>query len=128
MVERLVYILAGRRQEIPSLGTPKQNTRVPGYNTYGEAKSAMESAGIEEFKVFDGQTTYTKNDYEEYRGKQICSMGKDEVESYSNDILSEESHTEIVLDNGEATVFIDGSCIRNGAHSAKAGYGVFWGG
>ena len=25
------------------------------------------------------------------------------------------------------TVYIDGSCIRNGASTAQAGYGLFWG-
>ena len=104
------------------------NAKYKGYITYREAKSAMESAGIYEFHVFDGQITLSKSDYE----KQVSYAVKNEIISISE---NESQHkvdalVEVVYKDEEreaTTVFIDGSCLRNGSNSAKAGYGVYWG-
>ena len=97
-----------------------------GYATYSEARLAMENAGISDFKVFDGQTTYSKDDYENGRGKQTYLTAKDTDRT--------DTDVESICQNGEegfeiqtATVYIDGSCIKNGSDSAKAGYGLYWG-
>ncbi|MEW8543580.1 MAG: viroplasmin family protein [Candidatus Thiodiazotropha sp.] len=104
------------------------NARYKGYITYSEAKLAMESAGIVEFLVFDGLQTVTKSEYE----KQLTSEGKSGSDSTiqkdtssNNDALVEVIYEDNVK---EATaVYIDGSCIKNGTNSAKAGYGLYWG-
>ena len=41
--------------------------------------------------------------------------------------ISENSESEHQLQTQVPTVYIDGSCIRNGSSSAQAGFGVFWG-
>lgn len=97
-----------------------------GYATYSEARLAMENAGISDFKVFDGQTTYSKAEYEDDRGRQIYLTGK---HTDNTDFEEENScqNGEECLGIQTATVYIDGSCIKNGSDSAKAGYGLYWG-
>ena len=104
------------------------NAKYKGYITYSEAKSAMESAGFYDFRVFDGQLTLSKSEYE----KQLSSECIANAASLDETVKCQDAPTlvEIVYKNQESeamTVFIDGSCVRNGSNNAKAGYGLFWG-
>ena len=104
------------------------NAKYKGYITYSEAKSAMESAGIREFHVFDGQITLSKSDYE----RQVSYAAKNETINISENEIQHkvDALVEVIYKDEEreaTTVFIDGSCLRNGSNSAKAGYGVYWG-
>ena len=102
-----------------------------GFCTYFEAALTMTSAGYSDYSVFDGENTYNKIDYEQSRGHQLCALNTDSRvdESTENktstirDITdtNQESHDTI------PTVYIDGSCIRNGTSTAQAGYDIFWG-
>ena len=103
------------------------NARYKGYTTYSEAKRAMESAGISEFHVFDGQQTLSKKEYE----KQIAYENAESESMTVKDTLQNETKLVEVIYGDHVkevtTVYIDGSCVRNGASSAKAGYGLYWG-
>lgn len=119
------------------------NAKYKGYITYDEAKLAMESSGFEDFNVFDGQNTYSKLEYEE--NKQAINTTEthelneknqspninERVASASSNINENKMTIPTAPGRGEgetfATVYIDGSCIGNGAQSAIAGYGVYWG-
>ena len=105
------------------------NAKYKGYTTYSEAKSAMESAGLLEYVVFDGQVTITKADYEKQLGftseKNNSASVSDNETIQGDNALVEVIYREQEME--EKTVYIDGSCIRNESDSAKAGYGVYWG-
>ena len=105
------------------------NAKYKGYTTYSEAKSAMESAGLLEYVVFDGQVTIAKADYEKQLGftseKNNSASVSDNETIQGDNALVEVIYREQEME--EKTVYIDGSCIRNGSDSAKAGYGVYWG-
>ena len=55
------------------------NAKYKGYITYIEAKAAMESSGIEDFNVYDGQNTFTKAEYEGNREKIMSNTEKKSV-------------------------------------------------
>ena len=93
---------------------------------------AIQSDGIQEFNIFDGQNTFSTAKYEGNRGK---VMNENQTSTFTTVDLNEkcldsEVNSEISDDDEEinkVTVFIDGSCIGNGGQSAKGGYGVYFG-
>ena len=106
------------------------NAKYKGYITYSEAKSAMESAGMLEYMVFDGQLTLTKSDYEKQIGLNNVEKSNTASPSNNEQLQGDDALVEVIYreqDMEYTTVYIDGSCIRNGSSSAKAGYGVYWG-
>ena len=92
----------------------------------------MQSDGIQEFNIFDGQNTFSTAEYEGNRGK---VMNENQTSTFTTVDLNEkclgsEVNSEISDDEEEinkVTVFIDGNCNGNGGHSAKGGYGVYFG-
>ena len=76
--------------------------------------------------MFDGQTTYSKDDYENVRGKQTYLTAKD-TDSTDTGVESICQNVEECFEIQTASVYFDGSCIKNGSDSAKAGYGLYWG-
>lgn len=115
------------------------NAKHKGFCTFSDA------AELSDFKVFDGQNTYTRHDYENNRIKAVTyssvahtpnkelkqdadvSQGERAcITSTENCKQPESTHT--TQQNTMHTEYIDGSCIRNGSASAQAGYGLFWGG
>ena len=105
-----------------------------GFCTYTEAAAAMSSAGYLDFYVFDGEATYSKTDYEQSRGCPVSAVNTDIADKDSTKKhASEIKDATVTIDSNSVvrdttpTVYIDGSCIRNGASTAQAGYGLFWG-
>ena len=99
-----------------------------GFCTYTEAAVAMSSAGYSDYSVFDGEHTYSKIDFEQSRGHQLCPLNTDStVDTLTENNTSEISDTPDTNLETIPTVYIDGSCIRNGTSTAQAGYGIFWG-
>ncbi|MEW8548288.1 MAG: ribonuclease H family protein [Candidatus Thiodiazotropha sp.] len=114
-----------------------------GFCTFREATLAMLNAGFLDFNVFDGQHTYKKSEYEQNRLKQLAASEAEpadqqgtqsesdlefqtcikEVENYEE----QESLEKNLVSALTHTVYIDGSCIRNGSSSAQAGIGLYWG-
>ena len=47
------------------------NAKYKGFGIYSEAAEAIVTAGFASFTVFDGQNTYTRDDYERSRSKQV---------------------------------------------------------
>ena len=114
-----------------------------GYEIYSDAANAMITAGHESFTIFDGQNTYSREEYEQNR---IRSIGVSELLKAPNAQESRNAQGDTLLENdtklskeqestkerqstkyNSNTVYIDGSCIRNGTTSAMAGIGLFWG-
>ena len=99
-----------------------------GFCTYSEAAVAMSSAGYSDYSVFDGEHTYSKIDFEQSRGHQLCPLNTDStVDTLTENNTSEISDTPDTNLETIPTVYIDGSCIRNGTSTAQAGYGIFGG-
>ena len=99
-----------------------------GFCTYSEAASAMVAAGYSDYSVFDGNNTYSKVEYEQDKGYQLhtaVSSKEKEMTQLKDSENTEKPETEHQLQI--PTVYIDGSCVRNGSSSAQAGFGVFWG-
>ena len=63
------------------------NAKYKGYITYTEAKAAMESSGIEDFNVYDAQSTITKAEYEGNREKIMSNTEKNQ----SDNVIVEEN-------------------------------------
>ena len=118
------------------------NTMYKGFGIYSEAAEAMVTAVFASFTVFDGQNTYTRDNYERSRSKQVGlseilksskTAVRDIVEGEDLQVCdSEERHQptegqQHIPQDMVHTVYIDGSCIRNGTASAQAGIGLFWG-
>ena len=98
--------------------------------------------GLHRLLFFDGQNTYTRDDYERNRSKQV---GISEILKSSRTAVKDTAEGDVLQGcdpegcqrptEGEQqtpqdsvhTVYIDGSCIRNGTASAQAGIGLFWG-
>ena len=118
------------------------NAKYKGFGIYGDAADAMVTAGYADFTVYDGQNTYSREDYERNRIKHTglsellkASNRVDKISTDGDDLQIGDTRvineaTEIkqpILHNTIHTVYIDGSCIKNGAASAQAGIGLFWG-
>lgn len=103
----------------------------------------MVSSWLEDFKVYDGQRKFMTAELYEFWGKQINSHEQIQSEN-SVSIVQYQSECLNVDDisnnpglktkasgSGDcctsAVVYIDGSCLGNGAQSAEAGYREFWG-
>lgn len=114
------------------------NAKYKGFGIYSDAAAAMVTAGYAAFTVYDGKNTYSREDYERSRLKPV-GMGLSELLKRNDKITegdglqvcdAEPESTEtqqITPHNIVYTVYIDGSCIRNGIASAQAGIGMFWG-
>ena len=106
-----------------------------GFCTYSEAAACIISSGYSDFNVFDGENTYSKSIYEQGRGQQPCTLNINamEYEPTKKDGTSEHENTTAQADlNSEQQdripiVYVDGSCIRNGASTSQAGFDLFWG-
>lgn len=105
-----------------------------GFCTYSEAAACMSSSGYSDFNVFDGENTYSRSAYEQSRGHRSCTLDTNTMEHESTEKdASENEGVDVQIDQNIEhqdtipTVYIDGSCIRNGASTAQAGYGLFWG-
>lgn len=112
-----------------------------GFETYTCAADAMVIAGFSDFTVFDGQNTYNRCEYEQSRLKQVrnselnslphstdTSVGEGILQIFNTGEISQSSENQqMTRHNTEHTVYIDGSCVRNGTTSATAGIGLFWG-
>ena len=102
------------------------NAKFKGFITYTDARSAMETAGYVHYKIFDGQNTYDKNDYERGISDNERAVPQNKTNAMNSN-QTEISSCSGCTDSDVLTVFIDGSCSGNGSMSAKGGYGVFWG-
>ena len=91
--------------------------------TFSDAVSAMVAADFSDFSVIDGQNTYTRSEYEHKCN--ILPVSINERDTPQDDATL----AEVVCKEecGPTTVFIDGSCIKNGANCTKGGFGVYWG-
>ena len=101
-----------------------------GFSTYSEAAASMSASGFSDFNVFDGENTYNKSMYEQSKGFQSCTLNANATEHVSTEQESENESTAIHNTEQRANVYrvyIDGSCIRSGASTAQAGYGLYWG-
>ena len=117
------------------------NAKYKGFGVYSGVAEAMVTAGSASFTVFDGQNTNTGDDYERNRSKQV---GLSEILKPSRTAVKDTAEGDVlqVCDpeefqrpkEGEQqtpqdmvhTVYIDGSCIRNGTASAQTSIGLFW--
>ena len=100
-----------------------------GFCTYSEAVTAMECAGFETFCVYDGQDMISRAEYENSRTKVMlpaCET-KDAGTTQTSESSCTNSEASISSKVTTHTVYIDGSCVGNGANNAKAGIGLFWG-
>ena len=118
------------------------NAKYKGFAVYSDAAEAMITAGFSSFTVYDGQNTYSRENYEQNRLKHV---GLSEMIKVAKSIDGESAEREDLQnsDAGESgkptdcqsstqqrtvyEVYIDGSCVRNGSASAQAGIGLFWG-
>ena len=104
-----------------------------GFCTYSEAAACMSASGYSDFNVYDGETTFSKATYEQGRVQQSCTSNTNIMENDAAGNVCENESTTVQIDISEEhqnkipRVYIDGSCIQNGASSATAGYGLFWG-
>lgn len=100
-----------------------------GFITYSEARNAMEIAGIQEYKIYDGQNTFSRRDFEE--SLECHNITMDHVSAIKTPEKEQTIKTfepvSCPKQNKTCSVFIEGSCIGNGSNSAKAGFGLFWG-
>ena len=122
------------------------NAKHKGFCKFSDAAETMVIAGLSDFNVFDGQNTYTRQDYENINRiegvtatsvplTQTTEEPKQDADVFQGEstcITSTENCkqpviTHITQQNTTHTVYIDGSCVRNGSTSAQAGYGLFWG-
>ena len=102
-----------------------------GFCTYSEAAACMSSSGYSDFNVYDRENTYSKSAYEQSRGHQSCkvTLSAAEKDMSENQGRADQLNMNTEQQDTIPTVYIhvDGSCIRNGASTAQAGYGLFWG-
>ena len=104
-----------------------------GVCTYSEAAACMSASGYSDFNVYDGETTFSKATYEQGRVQQPCTSNMNIMENDAAGNVCENESTTVQIDISEEhqnkipRVYIDGSCIQNGASSATADYGLFWG-
>lgn len=118
------------------------NAKYKGFGIYSDAADAMVTAGFAAFTVYDGQNTYSREDYEQSRLKQVglsellkatktadkdIAEGGDLQVCDTGEIKEPTENQQLTPHDTVHTVYIDGSCIRNGTASAQAGIGLFWG-
>ena len=119
------------------------NAKYKGFEIYSDAADAMVTAGYADFTIYDGQNTYSRDDYEQNRLKHVGLSallkasnivdtkvtGTDGVDLQvcGTRVTTEPTENQQLTQQKVHTVYIDGSCIRNGAASAQAGIGLFLG-
>ena len=118
------------------------NAKYKGFGIYSDAVDAMVTAGYADFTIYDGQNTYSREDYEQNRLKRVglsallkasnivdnkITDGVDLQVCDTRVITEPTENQQLTPHNTVHTVYIDGSCIKNGAASAQAGIGLFWG-
>lgn len=118
------------------------NAKYKGFGIYSDAADAMVTAGYADFTIYDGQNTYSREDYEQNRLKRVglsallkasnivdnkITDGVDLQVCDTRVITEPTENQQLTPHNTVHTVYIDGSCIKNGAASAQAGIGLFWG-
>ena len=132
--KEIVVYTSGTQAGDSVLGFAK--AKYKGFCTFSEAAAAMVNARFSDYSVFDGQRTYKKSEYEQNKIKQT---GDSEVKSVQQEAPSESEqdfqncNVEKDFEDNDnfdtdlistPTVYIDGSCIRNGANSAQADIGI----